>query len=143
MTAQLSEVPFEAIASMLPIRTEPPLVILRDDREQTSLAIGSPAGANVAQRFLVARQIADSFWLAGDDLIQPVLAQIQVDGDDLLATEPVTGIYGVGSDLAEAVNDLRSALRDHFVVLNDESSSLSDDLRIQRDWLRVHLRHDG
>jgi hypothetical protein len=51
------------------------------------------------------------------------------------ASDLVTGIFGFGSDLNEAIRDLLHALRDHREVL-ERQEALSPDLERQLKYLR-------
>ena len=79
------------------------------------------------------------FWLAGDRLIQPVRVLVERGSGSFVATEPQTGVFGVGPTFAAAVNDLRAALVEHLEVLRAEEA-LSEELDQQLAFLRSHLR---
>jgi len=86
------------------------------------------------------RVLQGRVWLGGRDLLQPVEAQLEVLGVSAVsATERQTGIFGAGDDVAAALEDLRSALREHLELLETESQ-LSEELEAQRAFLRSHLR---
>lgn len=86
----------------------------------------------------VARILAGEYWLGGPAFLRPVRAHIQPASDHVAAVQPDTGIFGVGDTLASAVTDLRSALAQHFDVLEVEEA-LSEDLASQLAFLRRHL----
>ncbi len=79
------------------------------------------------------------FWLAGGELIRPLPALIERGQGSFVATEPTTGLFGVGLTFAAAVCDLRLALREHLEVLGSEGP-LAEGLELQLAFLRSHLR---
>jgi predicted RNase H-like HicB family nuclease len=82
---------------------------------------------------------AGEYWLGGRGLLRPVRARIEASDGLLMAVEDTTGIFGAGASLADAVEDLRAALTEHYAILS-ASSELSDDLADQLEFLRQHLR---
>jgi predicted RNase H-like HicB family nuclease len=100
-----------------------------------------PAGAasNSAASRAGVTVMSGRHWLAGGELVRPLLVELAPGDGYLVAREPRTGIHGHGPTPAEAINDLREALVDHRRVLQ-EAAALSDDLRDQLDILRTHLR---
>jgi hypothetical protein len=85
------------------------------------------------------RVLAGRQWLGGGDLIRPIRVHIDGTADGLTASEPQTGIFGMGQDLPSALQDLRTALREHLEVL-ESSGALSEDLQRQLTFLRRHVR---
>jgi hypothetical protein len=87
----------------------------------------------------IVREVQGQHWLSGGQLVAPVRADITAGDDSLVATNPDTGIFGVGEDLASAVMDLRAALVEHRDALIDDDL-LSEELQVQLDFLQRHLR---
>lgn len=79
------------------------------------------------------------YWVGGPEFIQPVEAVVELGDGECVAQSPETGIFGVGSMPAEALSDLRAALREHRDVL-ESSAPLSEGLREQLAFLRSVLR---
>lgn len=107
----------------------------------TATAKGASRGEHVvrATQRRVAREIQGQHWLAGGDLLFPVPARITAGEGALVATNPDTGIFGVGDDLPSALLDLRSALMEHRdALLGDDT--LSEELRAQLAYLKRHIR---
>ena len=99
----------------------------------------SHSDAKTQVRRPIARHMAGRQWLSGGDIIRPIRVEIHGAGRDLTVSEEQTGIYGVGSDLASAINDFRAALKEHLDVL-ESSGPLSEELKHQLSILRRHLR---
>lgn len=78
-------------------------------------------------------------WLSGRGLLAPVQVQLEVDGADFVASQPDTGIFGVGPDVAAAIEDLRTALRQHRRVLQVNEGRLAPPLQRQLDYIRQHV----
>lgn len=86
------------------------------------------------------RPIPEKVWLSGGHLRRPICVVMAGASDGrLTATNPGTGIFGVGGDLAAAITDFRAALREHRDVL-EASSALATDLQEQLDLLRNLLQ---
>ncbi len=82
----------------------------------------------------VGHAVPKEIWLSGPELAAPVLAIASVEDDVWVAVEPETGIFGAGTDLDGARDDLRAALRDHFDLLTAEEH-LSEELQRQKAFL--------
>jgi hypothetical protein len=79
-------------------------------------------------------------WLGGGNLAIPIYVRIEAPDPGILTVlEPETGIFGVGANLAEAIEDFRSTLEAHRSLL-EGSQPLSAGLKEQLDFLRRHLR---
>lgn len=101
-------------------------VIVRDDTD-------------VVASFRAERQVGGRVWLAGAGLKLPVAVAIDgLPGGSVVALQQHTGIHGVGASLHEALDDIRAAMRDHERILT-EAPALSEDLREQLAFLRLHL----
>jgi hypothetical protein len=87
----------------------------------------------------VVRVIGGCHWLSGRDIIRPIRVEIHGATSGITVSERQTGIFGVGSDPASAINDFRAALKEHLEVL-ESSESLSEELKHQLSILRRHLR---
>ena len=69
-------------------------------------------------------------WIAGGDLAGRVEIRTSCLSDGLwVADEPLSGIFGTGQTLAEAVMDLRAALVDFRDALREVRDSLAPQLR--------------
>ena len=80
--------------------------------------------------------------VSDDSLAVDVLAELTSTPQEVILTDPNTGIFGVGSTGEEAVKDFLAALREHADVLS-EQTSLSPHLQGQLDYLRAHLNQQG
>ena len=78
------------------------------------------------------------YWLVGGHVAQPMKASVEVGKRCFVATQPETGIFGVGGSFPAAIHDLRAALLEHFETLTNQS--LSEGLQEQLRILRLHLR---
>jgi hypothetical protein len=101
--------------------------------------VAIPSSPHAHQRARRWPALQGRFWLGGRELVQPVLAEVDLHDGIVSATERTTGIFGAGESLAAALEDLRCALREHLDV-QERESSLSEQLQVQRDFLRAHLR---
>jgi hypothetical protein len=105
-----------------------------------SLNVRDPADWEHAVRLIPRRVVAGRQWVAGGRLKIPVCLHITGDSSgQLVATDERTGIFGVGADLAAAINNFRAALVEHRALL-EVSHPLSSDLQEQLDVLRQLLR---
>lgn len=55
-----------------------------------------------------------------------------------VVTDRPSGIHGYGEDVVAALNDFMAAAREHLDVL-ERQEALSDDLIVQRDYLRARI----
>lgn len=108
---------------------------LPPDASQTSKSRATPLADELSVQV-----VSGHHWLSGGDLIRPLLAELSsATRGQIVASEPRTGIHGVGHTPAEAISDLRLALAEHLEVL-EASEPLSDELQVQLKVLRAHLR---
>ena len=137
-TSGVFRAPFDLGFSDLHQRTDPAQWLWFD---VAANAVGSPVvQRDLGPRLQVVRILADTYWLGGPQFFRPVGAHIEVDEDgSVIAHNQETGIFGVGSDFAAAIVDLREALFEHLNILAD-SNQLSDELSDQLQFLKVHLR---
>lgn len=92
-----------------------------------------PSGSGTTEGF------AGSWWINGREIRYPIHVTLEPADGEILAQNPDTGIFGVGSTPAEALEDLRLALVDHYWILVNAEDAIFDDLRAQREFLTSHL----
>jgi hypothetical protein len=73
-----------------------------------------------------------------NSLSSGVLAHLEITEEGLVLVDSVTGIFGVGTEPKEAVEDFLAALREHAAVLAAEER-LSVGLQEQLAYLQRHL----
>jgi hypothetical protein len=79
-----------------------------------------------------------TYWISGRGIRRPLRADMSAGAGEFIATEPQTGIFGVGTVPSEAIEDLRTALVDHRRVL-ETAQTLSPDLARCLFTLRHHF----
>jgi hypothetical protein len=78
-------------------------------------------------------------WIGGRGIRQGIPVDLRTgDGEIVAAVGDDVPVFGVGTTFVEAIEDLRAALSDHLQLLN-ATDELTDDLRSQRDYLRLRL----
>jgi len=82
---------------------------------------------------------AASWWINGREIRFPMHVTLEPADGEILAQNPDTGIFGVAGTPAEALEDLRVALVDHYRILVNAGDAIFDDLRAQREFLTSHL----
>lgn len=64
----------------------------------------------------------------------------RADPGDFVLAEPVSGVYGAGRNLREALADLQSMIIDLYVELVAGQAELSQKLRQQLEYLRLIIQ---
>ena len=104
---------------------------------------GSGTIALPSSRPLLARLLyvgEDNYVLGAQDLL-PIRVKISLDDvGSYVVTSPDTGIFGVARTLANALRDFRSALQEHYEVLEEDEAELAPYLAEQLQFLKSHLR---
>jgi hypothetical protein len=102
-----------------------------------------PTDEGVSEHTTIVREltglVGSRYWLGGPGVLEPIAGDVIVSGDGITLTEPVTGIFGFGDDLLDALSDFRSALHEHLDVLTAQDE-LGADLKKQLAFLQQHLR---
>lgn len=77
-------------------------------------------------------------WIGGEGIRLAIGVTLDAGGGEIVAAVDDVPIFGSGATLVDALDDLRVALVEHLDTLN-AVDELSDELKAQRDYLRLHL----
>ena len=123
---------------MLPVERAKKLVVSESAQWEGSGTIALPSSRPLRARLLYVGE--DNYVLGASDLL-PIRVNISLDdGGSYVVASPDTGIFGVARTLAHALRDFRSALQDHYEVLEEDEAELAPHLAEQLQFLKNHLR---
>ena len=90
---------------------------------EASGTITLPSSRSLLARFLYLGE--DNYVLGAQDLL-PIRVKISLDDvGSYVVTSPDTGIFGVARTLTNALRDFRSALQEHYEVLEEDEANLA------------------
>lgn len=65
---------------------------------------------------------------------------IEKDEDNIVVTDYIVHMYGVGNDIQSAIEDYKISIKEYFEELEEEENNLGDDLKQQLCYLREKLK---
>lgn len=69
----------------------------------------------------------------------PLLLTVETSGDQILVSDELLRVYGVGDDIESAAQDLLEMLLDYHAELTSEQARLSDSLRRHLEVINYYL----
>ncbi len=67
---------------------------------------------------------------------------IEKDENNIVVTDYIIHMYGVGNDIQSAIEDYKISIKAYFEELEEEESNLGDNLRNQLCYLREKLKKE-
>ena len=65
---------------------------------------------------------------------------IEKDENNIVITDYIVNMYGVGNDIQSAIEDYKNSIKAYFEELKEEENNLGDDLKQQLNYLRKKLK---
>lgn len=121
-----------------PVVTSRPIPGARAPVVQTDDNASSASGGSVPMTPYIEGSVGDGYHLA-----IPLVARVWRQSDEYVASQDQLRVHAFGTSAAEALQELKGVLLDHFIDLSSHRGRLGNRLQEDLDLLELLLRRDA